>query len=304
MATIFISYPSSERALAQALVEKLQRFRHEIRYDGSNLIVGDDWRRVLIEEIQSSDAVVVLLSAAALESSFVMSEIGAARAFGLTRNTLLLPVLIGDVERPRSIQDVMSIPLRGSGVDAVDALAADLDTALRAHHKRLRGGYPRIFISHRHKDKSIAEALVRLLEGTFDMEKSDIRCTSVTPYKLPVGERTPDRLRAEIARARAVLGILSPDTTESSYVLFELGAAWGQKTLTLPLLSRGATQAHLPPPISDRHSISLTNAGDCYQLLDDLAEVTAFARKTNVGGRIQELVENLVKSATLDGDAG
>jgi len=39
--------------------------------------------------------------------------------------------------------------------------------------------YPRIFISHRHKDEDFAKALVDLLMAAFYIEKGDIRCTSV-----------------------------------------------------------------------------------------------------------------------------
>ncbi|MGH8488013.1 MAG: hypothetical protein ACREXS_03860 [Gammaproteobacteria bacterium] len=78
-----------------------------------------------------------------------------------------------------------------------------------------------------------------------------------------VGERTPDRLRAELRGAEAVLGIIAPDTSESSYVLFELGAAWSHGILTCPLLVRGATS-----PIRDLNPLSLNDQRDCHQLLD------------------------------------
>lgn len=57
----------------------------------------------------------------------------------------------------------------------------------------------------------------------FAVDRKDIRCTSVRPYRLPVGENTADRLRDEITEAEVVLGILTTDTLESSYVAFELG---------------------------------------------------------------------------------
>ena len=67
----------------------------------------------------------------------------------------------------------------------------------------------------------------------FAVDRKDIRCTSVRPYRLPVGENTADRLRDEITEAEVVLGILTTDTLESSYVAFELGSAWGQRVWTL-----------------------------------------------------------------------
>jgi hypothetical protein len=45
-------------------------------------------------------------------------------------------------------------------------------------------------------------------------------------------------LRSNLAGAELVIGLLSPGTTESNYVLVELGAAWGQDVTTFPLLAR------------------------------------------------------------------
>jgi len=36
---------------------------------------------------------------------------------------------------------------------------------------------------------------------------------------------------------------------------------------------------HIPPPISDRHPLKLTDSEDCEQLIGDLADVTGWQRK-------------------------
>jgi hypothetical protein len=56
-----------------------------------------------------------------------------------------------------------------------------------------------------------------------------------------------------LAGAELVIGLLSPGTTESNYVLAELGAAWGHDVTTFPLLARGATYADVPSPLNERH---------------------------------------------------
>jgi hypothetical protein len=144
---------------------------------------------------------------------------------------------------------------------------------------RRKKGRPKIFISHRHKDEAIVRALVACIELYFHVEKEDIRCTSVRPYRLPVGENTADRLRDEISDAEVVLGILTTDTLESSYVAFELGSAWGQQVWTCPLLAGGADYSHIPDPIRGRSSLLLSNPSECYQLLGDLADFTSLSKR-------------------------
>jgi uncharacterized DUF497 family protein len=130
-----------------------------------------------------------------------------------------------------------------------------------------------------------------------EIDKRDIRCTSVRPYRLPVGENTAERLRDEIADAEVVLGILTPDTHESSYVLFELGSAWGQNVWTSPLLARGADQSHIPDPIRDLSPLSLQDAGECRQLLDDMAGFTSLTRIDTEGSEIYDKIQALIKAS-------
>lgn len=160
------------------------------------------------------------------------------------------------------------------------------------------GHYPGIFISHCHKDEDVATALVRVLEAAFVIKIGDIRCTSVYPYRLPVGERTSDRIRAEIRWAKAVLGILTKNTEESSYVFFELGASWGQKGTFLPLLAKGGSSAHIPSPISDLHFLRMADKRQCYQLLDDLPRVAGLRRRKGVGAHAEERISELVQLAS------
>jgi hypothetical protein len=99
---------------------------------------------------------------------------------------------------------------------------------------------PKIFISHRHSDKPIADKLVKLLDKAFIVEDGDIMCTSLVGYGLSPGEPVSATLRSYILLVKLVIGILSPETSESNYVLAELGAAWGKGVEIFPLRARGA----------------------------------------------------------------
>ena len=79
-----------------------------------------------------------------------------------------------------------------------------------------------IFISHPKKDEALAAALVKFLMGAMKIDESQIRCTSVPGYKLPVGAHSSDTLRREIDESSAFIGIITTSSIASSYVLFEL----------------------------------------------------------------------------------
>jgi hypothetical protein len=294
---VFLSYKNEEDALAGALQQKLQAFDHDVRLDKNTVAAGQNWRERLFDELSTSDAQVALLTEAALGSQFILAEIGTARAFQKLKGTLIIPVLVESRGIPEFIKDLNAIILPDRTEGELDRAAIRIDEAIRAHVKQLRGRYRPIFISHRHKDVQLVRALTTLLRKALDLEPEDIRCTSVHPYKLRVGQRTPDRLREEISRAKAVIGVLTPDTKDSSYVLFELGAAWGQDVLTFPLLAKGATQANIPSPISDRHPLTLTDPDECRQLLDDLADVLGSTPTDTQWAACSDTIAALTESA-------
>ena len=193
-----------------------------------------------------SDALVALLTQSGLASPSVLGEIGTARAMEYTRGMLVLPVLYG-VPVPDFIREIWCFELSGIKDRDLDRLLPKLDAALSDNIRMT----PRIFVSHQHKDQSIATALTNLLESAFEIGSGDIRCTSVPKYALTPGARTSEQLRSEIAGAELVIGILTPDTSASNYVLCELGAAWGRDIPTFPLLARGAAPEQVPSLLNE-----------------------------------------------------
>jgi hypothetical protein len=174
-----------------------------------------------------------------------------------------------------------------------DFLVNELDRAINDNVKLI----PRIFVSHRHKDEPIAAALTALLEQAFYIDRTDIRCTSVQPYMLTPGERTSELLRTEIAGAELVIGVLSPDTADSNYVLCELGASWGRDVPTFPVLARGATYANVPSPLSERHSMSLESDENCLQLIDYVAAKTTLKRREGNAAKVAQQAKELAEAA-------
>jgi hypothetical protein len=95
--------------------------------------------------------------------------------------------------------------------------------------------------------------------------------------------------------------MLSPDTSESKYVLAELGAAWGIGVPTFPLLLRGARFEDVPEPLNERHSLSLERGAECVQLIQDLRRVTSLTAREGVESSIFERAARLAELASAKG---
>jgi hypothetical protein len=294
MAKVFLSYSTRDGFdVAQQIEKGLVRKGHRISIPVEFKVAGN-WRNKLTKGLITSDALIAVLTPSALESRYVLGEIGAGRAMEYSKQMLLIPVLTEQMPIPEFLSDVFCFRLSKGGMGK---LVNELDEAIQ-DNMRLT---PRIFISHRHKDQAIAKALIELLKITFVIDSADIRCTSVQGYMLTPGERTSEQLRSNLAGAELVIGLLSPGTTESNYVLAELGAAWGQDVTTFPLLARGATYSDVPSPLNERHCVSLESQENCLDLVESVAMKTTMKRREGKTlGKLVEAAKALAAAAKPD----
>jgi hypothetical protein len=299
MATVYVSYKSQDKYIVDLLVPLLEAKGHSIRFD-QELPIGAAWRDQLMGALLSSDVMLLIWTENTTRSQFVPAEVGAVRAIP---KLSLLPVIVGDVEIPSFIQDLIVERIHDTDPDTIKKLSEKLDTSIKQHIKyrnMRKKGRPKIFISHRHKDEEIVRALVNCIETYFHVDRQDIRCTSVRPYRLPVGENSADRLRDEITDAEVVLGILTTDTLASSYVAFELGSAWGQRVWTCPLLACGADMSNIPDPIRGLSALFLSKDGDCFQLLSDMESFTSLVKRKGMNnGELSDKVRKLVEASKV-----
>jgi hypothetical protein len=128
-----------------------------------------------------------------------------------------------------------------------------------------------IFISHSSKDKDIAEALINLLKAALNIPADRIRCTSVDGYRLPAGASTDEQLRREIYEARTFIGLITPTSFQSTYVLFELGARWGARLHLAPVLAAGIDVGALRGPLTGLNALSCDVSAQVFQLINDIA---------------------------------
>lgn len=126
-----------------------------------------------------------------------------------------------------------------------------------------------VFISHSSEDTKLAGLVVDLLRSALNLGAQTIRASSVDGYRLPAGAEFNDQLREELLAAPVFIGILSPLSLSSAYVLFELGARWGVGTQLIPLLAPGMTAHALRGPIVSLNALSCESTGQLHQLVQE-----------------------------------
>src|SRR5262249_17766459 len=150
---------------------ELKKLKHTIVVDVDELVVGAAFRDALMRALVDSDVVVPLISENSMQAPFVISEVGAARALAQTkRKRGLFPILVDHLPIPSVVQDFWVLYIEQNNEQSITKACVDLDRAITKHlQQRAFARTPRLFVSHRHKDEPIAEALVALLEAAFEI---------------------------------------------------------------------------------------------------------------------------------------
>jgi len=133
-----------------------------------------------------------------------------------------------------------------------------------------------IFISHSSRDKEVASALIELLQASCNIPHDKIRCTSVEGYRLPLGASTDQQLRTEVREARLFIGLITPSSMQSAYVLFELGARWGAELPLAPVLACGADASLLGGPLAGFNALNCSIEDQMHQLVHDIGLVLGY----------------------------
>lgn len=151
----------------------------------------------------------------------------------------------------------------------------------------------KVFISHAAADEKLAKALVDFLFSCMHLDDEEVRCTSVPGHKLPVGSDVAKTLRDELEESSVVIGLLTPRSLHSSWVLFELGAAWGSHKNIKPLLSDDIDFSDLPGPLSGHHAVRLSDVNGLIQLMDEVRRIVGVRERSaaKVHAAAQKLTE-------------
>ena len=158
-----------------------------------------------------------------------------------------------------------------------------------------------IFISHSSKDRVLVDSFVKALEASMVIPEGGIRCTTLPGYRLRAGAHTSSALRTEIAEAQILIGVLTPESLESGWVMFELGAAWGACKPVLTV-SVGIDYEFMPGPLKETNATDAASRAELEQLFEEIRESLNFQRRK--AGRATEALDELVEEAEtyLDDD--
>jgi hypothetical protein len=105
----------------------------------------------------------------------------------------------------------------------------------------------RVFISHRHEDHTLSEAVAALLKDTLGLRDDEILNTSQSSTGLRAGSMVFEELARAMASAEVCLVLITPASGERPWVQFEAGGAYfGHKRLYTLLHSSAKSPPNLP----------------------------------------------------------
>ena len=173
MAKIYISYQRNDLQFVNQLANKLKIDGHTLSYDVDELSPGSDWRTALNTGLKNSEVFIVVISESTERSQYVLTEVGAARAYAQeSGRMLIIPIIIDDIPIPLSIQDIHAIiqPDR-----KVDEIVPKIESAISAFIGR-RAAIETAATEAAEKIQSNAADFIKVAIGSLAMlEKRDRR---------------------------------------------------------------------------------------------------------------------------------
>ena len=106
--SIFISHSHKDKELVRDIARRLRTAGLEAIIDIDDLPTSEDWKKHLLMRLRNADAVMVLVTPAALESPWLVVEVGMADGF----DKVIVPVTVGvDLQRlPAPWQSYQAVP--------------------------------------------------------------------------------------------------------------------------------------------------------------------------------------------------
>lgn len=261
MATIYVSYKRHEKGFVSEVVAHLEA-EHEVYID-YKMPAGVDWRNHMLDKLRTSEVFVVFASRDTAKSDYQNAEIGSARFCStFVDQKLIVPVVIDQVPIPRTMQDLDCLLQTERDIERTAQAILD---AIERRTRRIR-----LFVSHSRKDEDLASKLVDVITSGLEVPPGAIRCTSVPGYQLALGTMAPEALRRELGSAACVIAILTPNSVVAEWVLFELGAAWANAKVAIPLLVGGIADSDIPGPFRGAAGGELKNPITLRHLINQL----------------------------------
>ena len=133
----------------------------------------------------------------------------------------------------------------------------------------------RVFFSYAREDRAEAHKIRHLLSQRFNIR-------IFTTELLSAGEDWQSKLKNELTQCDIFVVLLSPNAVTSSWVLQELGAAWGLQKPILPVVTHPGVFAQIPVALSQTEFVDikdLENPEVLHQILERYEEQVATSHK-------------------------
>jgi len=166
---------------------------------------------------------------------------------------------------------------------------------------------PTVFISHASTDAEFANAVKQEIEKVF-ANGVDVFSTS-SSGAIDVGTDWLAEIEARLARAQAVIAIVTPVSIERPWLWFEVGATWAkgrqQATKIYPLCAPEIDLSRLPSPLDRLQALSMGKAADLKLLFQALILQFGFGkigsfRASNITARIPKYKTVKIKDVDLN----
>jgi len=129
----------------------------------------------------------------------------------------------------------------------------------------------KVFISHSSADVEIVKLIIKLIRSSLNLSPNEILCSSIEGHKLSPGVNTDERLKEEVHRAKSFIGVITENSINSSYVLFELGARWGANLPMVPIICDEKGTSILSGPLKNINCLTHIKRGDLYSMIDTIS---------------------------------
>jgi TIR domain-containing protein len=202
-----------------------------------------------------------------------------ARSLGLNqddRNVIVRYLLEGNLLVKKGASDMLALTREGleslsPQTQAFELQESDEMTSPSESSAATTRSGVLVLISHSGKDEALASALIDLLRSALGLLPNQIRCSSVDGYRLPAGVHSDTQLREEVNASRVLIGLITPNSLASPYVLFELGARWGAGETMVPLLA-GVSPNELRGPLSGFNALLCSSEAQLHQAMGEIGE--------------------------------
>jgi hypothetical protein len=165
--------------------------------------------------------------------------------------------------------------------------------------------FKKLFISHSSEDLFLVEKIIALFEKTLEIPKlgnneKAIRCSSMDEYKFSFGTSLTDQIPEEIKDSYFIC-VLTPSSLKSTWVLFELGAAWGQGRSIVPLIF-DLDSSQLPAALNNTLAAKINVKNDVYGLIDQIAKELGWIKKGSerINSSVDEFMNNISSTSSFD----